>query len=433
MSTTQYITDAATRHQVFLQRYGGGQSKDATALLYRVRRDITARLANEPTIFQKARLDGLLSEINAITTAGFKDIELQQIAAAQELAVAEARFSVGLFNKAATIDFVGPSAPSLIAAVMTSGMVAQTKAGVTIEEALQQFGAKKSKQIAQIIADGVVLGDTTQVISKKVGGVINTLQRRQLDTLVRTITNHTSSVARGQVYYANKDLLDGYQWVATLDNRTTMICGSRDGKVYQYGSGPMPPAHWGACVEDTLITTRRGKIPIQDVMVGDYALTHTGRWKRVNAVMAKPEKHKVVTLVDDLGSSVSLTMDHPVLTSVGYKEAGDIHPVDKLFNYGNKFAGFEGGCFSPPVEQTVLLNAHNMKTDVVERLIAYSISSLTAGVSASIKLNGHITNNKVCNVITNGYLRLKRHGVRFKEVTKKLLVKCKVIAESISQ
>lgn len=245
MSTTQYLTDAATRHAVFLQRYAGGQSKEASALLSRIRRDINARLANEPTTFQRNRLDAVLMEINAITATGFKDIELQQIAAAQEQVLAEARFSVGLFNKSATVDFIRPSSSALVAAVMSSGMVAEKKAGVTIEQALQQFGVKKSKQIAQVISDGVVLGDTTPVISRTVGQLINTLQRRQLDTLVRTITNNVSSIARGQVYYANRDILDGYQWVSTLDNRTTMICGSRDGKIYQYGSGPMPPAHWG--------------------------------------------------------------------------------------------------------------------------------------------------------------------------------------------
>jgi len=199
MSTQQYLIDAATRHQVFLERYGGGQSKEATALLFRIRRDINARLANEPTVFQRARLDGLLAEINAITEAGFRNIELQQIAAAQELAIAEGRFSTALFNKASTVDFVGVSSEVLIAATMTSGMNTSAKSTITIEDALQQFGVNKSRQIAQIIADGVVMGDTTPVISQRVGQVINTLQRRQLNSLVRTITNHTSSVARGQI------------------------------------------------------------------------------------------------------------------------------------------------------------------------------------------------------------------------------------------
>jgi len=244
MSSTQYLTDAATRHAVFLQRYAGGQSKEATALLMRLRRDINARLSQEPTAFQRERLEAVLRDISGIAAIGFKGIERGQIISSMDLVKSEAAFSTKLFGKAATIDFTLPQDAALIAAVMTTSMAAPLNAGVTIEDALQQFGAKKSKQIAQVITDGVILGDTTPVISQKVGQLINTLQKRQLDALVRTIANHTSSVARSQVYQSNSDIIDGYQWVATLDSKTTFICASRDGKVYMEGVGPMPPAHW---------------------------------------------------------------------------------------------------------------------------------------------------------------------------------------------
>ena len=245
MSTTQYLTDAATRHQVFLQRYAGHQSKEATKLLYRMRRKINARLAQEPTDFQRARLEAVLHDINEITKIGFKDIQDYELSEARRLIKSEARTSVNLFSKATTTDFVYPSDTALITAVMTSGLTVATgtTAGVTIQQALEQFGTKKAKQIAQTISDGVLLGETTPEISKKVGGLINTLQRRQLDTLTRTIVNSASSMARSQVYSTNSDILDGYRWIATLDNKTTIICGSRDQKVFQEG-GPVPPAHW---------------------------------------------------------------------------------------------------------------------------------------------------------------------------------------------
>lgn len=310
MSTTQYLTDASTRHQVFLERYGNGQSKEATELLYRIRRDINARLSRDPTDFQKARLNSLLMDVEKIAADGFKDIELQQIAATQKLAVSEGQFSVSLFNKAATIDFVSPTAEALMAATMTSGMVSQTKTALTIEEALQQFGKKKSKQIAQTIADGIVLGDTTAVIADKVGGMINTLHRRQLNTLVHTIANHTSSVARGQVYYANEDIIDGFRWVATLDSRTTIICGSRDGKVFQYGSDPMPPAHWNCVLGDTLITSANG----------------------ISAVFKRVFKGEVVTINTVSGNKLTVTPNHPILTSNGWVSAHLVNVGDKCFN-----------------------------------------------------------------------------------------------------
>lgn len=213
----------------------------------RLRRDINARLSQEPTIFQRNRLTALLVDINGLATAAFGDISTQSIYGAQQLAATEASFSVKLFNKATTVDagWTLPASGQLVAAVAGSHMATGVNSSITMEDAFRAFGAAKTKQIGQIISDGVTLGDTTATISGKVSQTINTLTRRQLDSLVRTVTNHAASVARGQVYEANSDLLEGYQWVATLDGRTTLICGSRDGEVYIVGVGPMPPAHWG--------------------------------------------------------------------------------------------------------------------------------------------------------------------------------------------
>lgn len=247
MSTQQYLIDAATRHQVFLQRYGGGQSKKALIILNRLKRKINQRLSQEPTILQAQRLESVLKDINQLSTELFDEMIAGTVSGVRDLATSEAAFSAKLFDKAiVNAEFTIPADTVLIANVMQSAMKANINSAITIEEALRQFSEAKTKQIAQIISDGVVLGDTTPVIARNVGETINTLNRRQLDTLVRTITNHTSSVARKEIYSANSDIMDGYKWIATLDNRTTMICAGRDGVVYQDMTGsPVPPAHWG--------------------------------------------------------------------------------------------------------------------------------------------------------------------------------------------
>ena len=245
MSTQQYLIDASTRHQVFLQRYAGGESKKAVSYLTNLRRKINARLSQEPTDFQRNRLTALLDDINDMVNILMTDMSAVIKHGAGKLATNEAVFSATLYNKASTTDFVLPSDEQLITAVNAAPMAAPVgMKTITIDDALRDFGKKKAAQIAQTISDGVTLGQTTPEISRNVGNMMNTLQKRQVDALVRTVTNHTSSVARSMVYEANEQLLDGYQWVATLDGRTTMICGSRDGKVYRQGSGVMPPAHW---------------------------------------------------------------------------------------------------------------------------------------------------------------------------------------------
>lgn len=246
MSTRQYITDAATRHQVFLQRFAGGEAKKAMIALDRIRRDIKARILQEPTDFQRNRLERVLTDIDSIYTTKYTSLSQSVKRGTLDHAKSEAGFSQKLFNKATTADFALPAEAALIAAVEIAPMAAPVGSRMTsIDEALAQYGKKKLTQIKQIVTDGVVLGDTTQVIANKVGQQMVTLQRRQLDTLVRTITNHTSSVARAELYKQNSTILDGYQWVSTLDGRTTLVCAGRDGKIYQSGMGPLPPVHWG--------------------------------------------------------------------------------------------------------------------------------------------------------------------------------------------
>lgn len=247
MSTRQYLEDAATRHQVFLQRYGGGQSKEAWKVLNRLRRTINARLLQEPTIFQRERLNAVLRDVEELAQEAFGLITSKTIHGSQQLAHVEANFSKNLFDKATSFEagFTLPAESQLITAVMTSNMKVNINSAVTIQDALQNFSKKKTTQIMRVISDSVSLGDTTPTIANKLSDVISTLQRRQLDTLVRTITNNTAAIARDEIYKANSDLMRGYEWVATLDNRTTLICGSRDGKVYTNPTDPKPPAHWG--------------------------------------------------------------------------------------------------------------------------------------------------------------------------------------------
>lgn len=246
MSTRQYLIDAATRHQVFIQRYAGGQSKKAIKTLNRLRREINARLSHEPTNFQAGRLNALLEDLNKLEQAAFGEITGRVKKGAYDLSKSEAAFSVKLFDKGSSANFTLPTTESIISAVENKSLSARKGAmGVKLDDVLAEYGTKKSAQITQIIRDGVTLGDTTPTISRKVGQIIDTLHRRQLDVLVRTVVNHASAVAREQVYTDNSQLLDGYEWVSTLDSSTTLICASRDGQVYETGIGPMPPQHFG--------------------------------------------------------------------------------------------------------------------------------------------------------------------------------------------
>lgn len=57
---------------------------------------------------------------------------------------------------------------------------------------------------------------------------------------ISTIIQHVSSFVQGAIasHYYGK-----YVWNSVIDNRTTDICIFRNGKIYIFGKGPLPPAH----------------------------------------------------------------------------------------------------------------------------------------------------------------------------------------------
>jgi hypothetical protein len=79
----------------------------------------------------------------------------------------------------------------------------------------------------------------------------------------------------------------------------------------------------------TLVTTQRGMVPIEDVAVGDMALTHLGRWRPVVRLYrsASGPSGLVRLLFQEAGSrtrQVVMTPNHPVLTPEGWVPAGDL-------------------------------------------------------------------------------------------------------------
>ena len=79
----------------------------------------------------------------------------------------------------------------------------------------------------------------------------------------------------------------------------------------------------------TLITTRRGLVPIEKVKIGDQALTHLGRWRSVvRLYQSASGPNGLIRLYFPAGKNrsqeVVMTPNHPVLTPSGWTAAGDL-------------------------------------------------------------------------------------------------------------
>jgi len=118
----------------------------------------------------------------------------------------------------------------------------------------------ENKQIVEnTVKAGVIKGQTLQQMTRELFGTRannykdGKLQRSrsQIQTIVRTTNSHILNTTKESFYQENEDIVKGYQWVSTLDSRTTLICINLDGKKDLYDgsvtelNGEVPPSHFG--------------------------------------------------------------------------------------------------------------------------------------------------------------------------------------------
>ena len=247
MSSRQFLKDAAARHAVFVQRFGGGQVKKTLAYITKLKAQIAARLAGEDmTELSAARLKVIYNDLTDLTEALYTKMGKEILDDLQEFARFETEFTQKLAKQGMSVEeFALPSLETLQAAIKSKPMEFTPKlGGGTLGSALKQFKTAKAKQIVQVVKDGAVLGKTTQEIISDVNHLASTTQRNNLDALVRTMVNHISSVARQATFKKNEDVLEGYEVVATLDQFTCLYCASIDGKKYTLDDVEWPPYHF---------------------------------------------------------------------------------------------------------------------------------------------------------------------------------------------
>lgn len=83
------------------------------------------------------------------------------------------------------------------------------------------------------------------------------------------------------------------------------------------------------CRAGTVVLTHRGSVPIEEISIGDYVLTHAGQYKPVVRVYRHTIGAGLLTkLCRQSGHSrtpdLIVTPNHPVLTARGWIEAGDL-------------------------------------------------------------------------------------------------------------
>ena len=156
----------------------------------------------------------------------------------------------------------------------TQGSMITLPNGEVLSKAFRGIAESQAERFAQVVRNGLLTGETTPSIAKRLvgqlqfgdygplstgqvraagisvkqllaaGGELTAVTDNQIMALVRTSINQVANTASQQVYEANQDITKKYRYIATLDTRTSARCRALDGQEFEYGKGPTPPQHF---------------------------------------------------------------------------------------------------------------------------------------------------------------------------------------------
>ena len=249
------ILDRSISHSVGLQRYSSAVVRKIITILNKVDGDLVAQIMRyDPTevsgSFSRNRLEKMLEAVRAISADAYRSLQRELNGELRDLAAYEADFQRRIITGALPVelDIVQPSAAQLYAAVQ-----ARPFQGAILKDWYRGMEANAQRRIEGAIQMGFVEGESIDKIVRRVRGTraqqykdgILEINRRGAEAVVRTAVNHTATVARNETYKANESVIGKWQFVATLDSRTTLTCASLDGERFDLGKGPLPPRHFG--------------------------------------------------------------------------------------------------------------------------------------------------------------------------------------------
>lgn len=246
MPTSPTLNNAEAQHQVYISRLSATYGNEIDPILEDLGRWIRKRINQEGNrIETRKKFDKLVIDIKKRTGRDLTKYTTSLTGNLDDLAGYEPQFQADLLNSV-VVDFESevPSSTQVVATATRQPMVVNGKAA-SMTAYIDSFSSRNTQQILSYVQSGFAQGQTTQQITSSILNDQLVATRRDAKQIARTTTNHMATQAKEVTFQENRDLIIGYQIVATLDSRTSDICLFQDGNIYYYNNeyNPMPPFH----------------------------------------------------------------------------------------------------------------------------------------------------------------------------------------------
>lgn len=267
-------TGSFVRNLVTIRRLSNGLAADVRQEVRALVDDLVATLVRgDPTAvarqaYRRARVEAVLKKFREVAADRYPEMRQRLEAALTRIGKQQAEWAAGTLDRS-----VGPVG-AIDVRLQGLGLdrfrtIVRTEPfhGQLMREWFGRHEARTLALVSQQVRLGMVQNEPIGDIVRRIrgrsagggrfsGGVLAT-STRDAEAIARTAVNYVSNRGHLEAYEANADVLQGVQFTATLDSRTTPICASYDGQVWAVDdpAKQVPPLH---------VNCRSALVPVVD-------------------------------------------------------------------------------------------------------------------------------------------------------------------------
>ena len=343
-SVADNIQDAILYDHMNILRLSVHERTKAEKMLLDLRRKIIDQLVRkdplrpERTAFQQMRLESLYKSVDDLIKANFKNFSKKFQETLRGIADYTVQSTTKIINNAVGIDLAKPNVSiAKIKGVINGATVDGKIIGKWWDKQAKDF-QKAFKETMNSVTEefrvsylkGESLGSMVDSMSTR--GALMGLTVAQMSSLIRTSIVQVSNEIRNEVYQSNKDILQGIRFVAVLDKKTTLLCQSLDGSMWDNDGNPLegttqpmqlPPLHWNC---------RSTTIPIlldyKNLKKGNPEISDLGDEKRAALYGPVPAK----TTYEEWFATLDPKIQKEILGTARFKlwERGSLSAADMI-------------------------------------------------------------------------------------------------------
>lgn len=242
------LSDELIAHQINTIKHAAGLGQSVVPYLNEMKAIIRKKVAGFDSEKRTAKrletmLNTLANTLNKPAGAWLAELEKSL----KEFAKYEAAYQTDTIGGWVGVNFTDPTIGQVWAAAQFQPLALSTSP-IDFNSLMDRWGVWEVDRLVKGVKIGFTQGLTTRQIIKNVvgdGGLAD-ISLRNAKSIAHTAVMHVATEARFATYQENDDVVIGYEWVSTLDGRTSDICRSRDGQVYLFTDKvqPKPPAHY---------------------------------------------------------------------------------------------------------------------------------------------------------------------------------------------